>query len=199
MENSYAKIVRENLDRLYRDCSDRAEAIPAEREGDAFIFDAFGERCRIQPDGIYLAGERQTGAPGILISLYALHVKPVPCGREPFRGFKDLPNSMPYVGAFSSHTERVLVPRVEMIREHAAAIVDRFHGQEAPSAVGGDFSFVLLPLPKIALCYIFYRADEEFPATATCLFSHNAVEHMPVDALADVGEYTSRKILEILG
>lgn len=199
MENSYAKIVQDNIDRLYRDCSDRAEAMPAEREGDAFIFDAFGERCRLQPDGIYLESERQTGALGILISLYALHAKAVPCVREPFQGFKDLPNSMPYVGAFSSHTERILVPQVELIREYAPAIVERFHGQEAPSAVGGDFSFVLLPLPKIALCYIFYRADEEFPATVTCLFSQNAVEFMPVDALADVGEYTSRKILEILG
>ena len=54
------------------------------------------------------------------------------------------------------------------------------------------------PLPKIVLCYIFYAADEDFPASATCLYSHNAHRFMPVDGLADVAEYTSRVILTLL-
>ena len=65
--------------------------------------------------------------------------------------------------------------------------------------MGGDFSFVVYPLPKIALCYIFYDPDEDFPASVTCLFSNNARRFLPLDGLADVGEYTSRKILEIVG
>jgi hypothetical protein len=48
------------------------------------------------------------------------------------------------------------------------------------------------------LCYIFYRADEEFPASVTCLFSNNAPDFMPIDGLADVGEYTSKKILALI-
>ena len=54
------------------------------------------------------------------------------------------------------------------------------------------------PLPKIALCYVFYEADEEFPPSVTCLYSHNAHLFMPTDGLADVGEYTSRTILDLL-
>jgi len=50
---------------------------------------------------------------------------------------------------------------------------------------------------KIALCYLFYEADEDFPASATCLYSTYAEQFLPVDALADVGEYTSRTILNI--
>jgi len=53
-------------------------------------------------------------------------------------------------------------------------------------------------LPKIALCYIFYLPDEEFPASVTCLFSNNARLFMPLDGLADVAEYTSRRIIEII-
>jgi hypothetical protein len=56
---------------------------------------------------------------------------------------------------------------------------------------------VVHPLPKIALCYIVYKADEDFPASVTCLFSANAHRFLPTDALADTGEYTSKKILEI--
>ena len=54
------------------------------------------------------------------------------------------------------------------------------------------------PLPKIALCYIFYEADDDFPALVTCLFSNNVNQFLPVDGLADVGEYISRKILNLI-
>jgi hypothetical protein len=47
------------------------------------------------------------------------------------------------------------------------------------------------------LNYIFYLADDEFPASATCLFSNNALSFLPIDALADTGEYCSRKIIEL--
>jgi len=48
------------------------------------------------------------------------------------------------------------------------------------------------------LYYIFYHADEDFSASATCLFSNNALSFLPVDALADTGEYTSKRIIELI-
>jgi hypothetical protein len=105
---------------------------------------------------------------------------------------------MPYVGAFAAHTEQSLVPAVSEIRDNAWKITDTLNGGEAPSAAGGDFSFMVYPLPKIALCYIFYEADDEFPASVTCLYSNNARLFLPVDALADTGEYTSKKILKLI-
>ena len=42
-----------------------------------------------------------------------------------------------------------------------------------------------------------YRVSD-FPASATCLYSNNANRFMPTDRLADVGEYTSRKILNLI-
>jgi len=32
----------------------------------------------------------------------------------------------------------------------------------------------------------------------TCLYSNNAIEFIPIDGLADVGEYTSKEIVGIL-
>jgi len=49
-------------------------------------------------------------------------------------------------------------------------------------------------LPKIALLLIFYLPDEDFPASATCLFSTNALSFMPLDGLADVAE-TSKALM----
>ena len=105
---------------------------------------------------------------------------------------------MPYIGAFASYTEKILVPYVEKIEEEQNSIMEYMQGKNAYEIAGGDFSFFLCPLPKITLCYIFYRADEDFSASATCLFSNNAQNFLPLDALADVGEYTSRKIIQIL-
>jgi hypothetical protein len=198
MSNNYAKIVRDNLDKLFENLPlDLADALPARHSGNGFLFEAFGETCEMRPDGIFLAKVRQTGVIGILISLFALNATPEACRLEPLKAFKDLPDSMPYVGAFSTHTQQILVPHVERIHVSTGRIIEALNGCEAPANVGGDFSLVVYPLPKIALCYVFYSADEDFPASVTCLYSNNALSFLPIAALADVGEYTSKKILDL--
>jgi uncharacterized protein DUF3786 len=199
LSNNYAKIVNDNLERLYKDSpQDLAENLPADQIDNRFIFKAFGEPCEIKPDGIFLGQEKQTGAPGILISLYALHATSDATVLEPLKAFKDFPNSMPYAGAFVTHTQQILVAHVDKIIDAKKHILARISGKDAPRRVGGDDAFLVYPLPKIALCYIFYEADEDFPASVTCLYSNNALTFLPIDGLADVGEYTSKKILELI-
>jgi len=196
---NYEIIVQGNLDRLYNNLPvDFAQNLPAEQEGDRFVFDAFGEKCFIEPKGITIGEDAYSSVLGILISLYAVNARPDKCIPAPFRAFKEFPDSMPYVGAFATHTEQLLVPNVSKISKAILSIVETLKGEESPEGTGGDFSFVVYPLPKIALCYIFYEADEEFSASVTCLYSNNARLFLPLDALADVGEYTSRKILKLI-
>jgi len=197
MTDNYQKIVNDNLRRLYATPPpDLAERLDARRDGDSFIFDAFGDECRLSPNGIRLGDGEIASVPGIIVSLYALGASPEALVVEPWRSFKEIPNSMPYWGAFASHTEQALTPHVAAIFKKVEDICRVFHGGPAP---GGDFAFIIHPLPKIALCYIFYQADEEFPATASCLFSHNASSFLPVDGLADLGEYSAKKILAVVG
>lgn len=196
--DNYARIIRDNLQRLYDELPQQLEKfLPAVREGDRFLFKAFGEPCEITPQGIVVCEKPETGVTGILISLYALHANRSPQILEPLKSFKDFPDSMPYVGAFASHTENILVPHVTRIEAAQKRILETLDGEDAAAVGSGDFSFLVRPLPKISLCYIFYHADEEFPASVTCLFSGNALDFMPIDGLADVGEYTSRKILNL--
>jgi hypothetical protein len=199
MGDNYAKIVQGNLKRLYESYPEDLErTLPAERNKDSLLFQAFGEKCELQPGGIFLGQIQQTGVIGILISLYALHAGPGPSMLEPLKAFKDFPNSMPYAGAFVTHTQQILAPHVERIEKATHQIMANLNGHNAPAYVEGDFSFMVYPLPKIALCYIFYDADDEFPASVTCLYSNNALSFLPIDALADVGEYTSRKMLDLI-
>ncbi len=199
MTDNYAKIVQDNLKKLYSNLPRYLEQrLPATREADRFMFDAFGETCVITPDRITLGGENASSILGILISLYALHAPTEICVPAPFRAFKEFDDSMPYAGAFATHTEQVLVPHVTAIKNTLEKISSALKGENPPADTPGDVAFVVYPLPKIALCYIFYEADEDFPAAVTCLYSSNADRFMPVDGLADVGEYTSKKIINLV-
>jgi hypothetical protein len=199
MPNKYAEIVEQNIKILFSDdLPSRAEAVGAELEDQALVFKAFGAQCRLAADGVWLGGEQQIGPVGIVLSLYALHAITENCRVEPLKAFKELPNSAPYVGAFSSHTEQPLTPLVDRILDKQHALIDHFDGMPAPTHLSGDGALIVRPLPKIVLCYIFYKADEDFPASATCLLSNNASAFLPLDALADTGEYTSRAIIDFL-
>jgi len=196
--NAYEKLIKENLRTFYEQKGASVAAhIGARVEGDALLFRAFGEECRIDRGGIVLSGNRETGPRGVLLSLYLLHASDDPLEIMPLMSFKDFPGSMPYHGAFHANSEMPLVPHVTAIKRNENRIRELFQGQDPPGGLGGDFSFLLFPLPKIALCYIFYLPDEDFPASVTCLFSANAGTFLPLDGLADTAEYTSRRIISI--
>ena len=167
------------------------------RENQAFHFRAFGEPCSINSQGITLGVKKLSGPRGILIALYAYHTRNEAVQIKPLKSFKQIKGSLPYHKAFTFRSEKSIVPYVSQIQSFREKIIKTLDGHENKNAKG-DWSFTLYPLPKIPLYYIFYLADEEFPASVTCLFASNAELFMPVDGLADVGEYTAKKIIEIV-
>ena len=200
MADNYARIVRQNLEQLdWNDHDGLVARLPARPTAGGLAFRAFGRDCLLSEKQILLDGRPETGPVGILVSLYALHCRPEPAVIFPCKAFKELPGSQPYVAAFANRTEAVLAPRVDDLMERLDAVRAAFDGADAPAPMPGDAAVVLRPLPKIALCYLLYRSDQDFPAAATCLFGANAERFLPTDALADVGEYTSRRLLELVG
>ena len=200
MASNYENIILQNLAALEGLSSQRnLEAwLPAEKRGSCYEFRAFGETCSLGRKEIALSGKRESGPKELIISLYALHAGPDPLIIEPFKAFKDFPGTMPYHGAFAANSERPLIPHVLRLKDASAGILEAFEGKKTVAGTSGDFSFLLFPLPKIALGYVFYLPDEDFPPSITCLFSSNAPRFMPLDGLADVAEYTTRKIIELL-
>lgn len=197
--DNYEKIIRDNLDLLYKNLPENLDRLlPGQRQKDLFHLKAFGQSCQIRPDGVSIGDEPETGVVGILITLYAIHAIEDSCMPTPFKAFREFPNSLPYVGAFASHTESILIPHIANIEDNFDLLFESLNGELSPASEGGDFSIILRPFPKIKLNYIFYLADEEFPASVTCLFSSNALSFLPIDALADTGEYTSRRIIELV-
>ncbi len=199
MSDNYGKIVQDNLRRLYGDLPiDFSENLPGEQVGEQFHFNAFSQKCVIDPKRIILGEEEHSSILSLIISVYALNANSENCVLSPLKSFKEFPGSMPLVTASAMPTSKLLGPHVTEIKKEQQRIVRTFNGAKGPSEAGGDFSFILYPLPKIALCYIFYEADDDFPASVRCLYSNNANHFMPASGLADVGEYTSKQILKII-
>jgi hypothetical protein len=198
---NYESLIRDNLAAaLAQGPEALAERLPGNPDGRGGVaFRAFGADCRVTPDGLLLGDRPETGPRGVVLSLYAAGVGLEDPVLSPMISFRDLPGSMPYQGAFVANTERPLVPRVPEIQRARERILHLLGGLEArPEDTPGDFSLLLDPLPKVSLLYIFYLPDEEFPASVTCLLSHNASRFMPLDGLADTAEQTTRMLLELI-
>ena len=196
MTTNYEKMIHENLSGLFEKLPPDLEArLGASKSGGGFSLQAFGEAAWFDHEQVTFSGKKDVDPKGLLVSLYATHAGPEKIQIEPYKAFKDFPGSMPYHGAFSANSEQVLIPHVNKILKKQEEIIRAFDGEAIQS---GDFSMRLYPFPKIAICTIFYLEDEDFPPSATCLFSANALDFMPLDGLADVAEYTSRKIIQMV-
>ena len=186
-ETVYADIIRGHLAEVFRGDT----AVLASYPGIKSIPDGFELTAEILNDH----AERPRG---IIIGLLARHAVSDVCIETPWRAFRELPDSAPYVGAFRAHTEQILVPHVPALYRQREGVTGSLQGRSPEGDSPGDWALVLNPLPKIALCYHFYLPDEDFPANVTCLYASNADRFLPTDALADVGEYMSRALIEQL-
>lgn len=199
MSQNYLKIRNDYLKIAWaRSPGVLSACLPAELAAAGLRFQAFGAECRLSEAETTLNGAAAHGPEGLLIALYASLVPDLPVQLEPLKSFKELPNSMPYQGAFAANAEQILVSHVTRIHQHQERLAAAFSGRVNVAPPSGDFSFTLYPLPRVPLYYIFHLPDEEFPASVTCLFAANAPDFMPLDGLADVAEYTGKKLVVLL-
>ncbi|HBZ56043.1 MAG TPA: hypothetical protein DEO88_11620 [Syntrophobacteraceae bacterium] len=199
MTQNYRQIRNSHLEGAYSKPLEELEtSIPAVREGDSFHFEAFGEKCLLSREEVLLSGTPANGPEGLLIAMYANTTRNAPIRFRPIKAFKEFPDSMPYQGAFHINAERPLIQHVPRIQLHQQGIIARFSGHPNPDSTSGDFSFTLFPLPRVPLYYVFHLPDEEFPAAATCLFAANALDFMALAGLADVAEYTAKRMIALI-
>jgi hypothetical protein len=199
MPENFLQIQKEYLEKTRtRASQELEESLPARLRDGCFYFQVFGEPCELYRQEILLGGKQLTGPEGILIALYALHVQKEEPQLRSLKSFKQFPGGMGYQETFGRNAEKILQPYISAIQQHQQKLIDRFSGHFNPNVGTCDYSIALYPLPRVALYYIFDLPDEEFPASVTCLFPFNATHFLPVAGLADVAEYTAKKIIELV-
>jgi hypothetical protein len=200
MTDNYQQLANSNVaEAFHSPPTDLARRLGGQQTDSGITLKAFGRRWVLTPTAVMAENDQGSSVEALLVSLYARHNNSAPMQREPFVAFKELPDSAPYAGAFARHAQLSLAPFVPLMDQRRDDLCALMDGALAKNPPAGDLAFTLHPLPKIALHYICYHADEDFPAAVTCLYSHNASIFMPTDALADVGEYTAKAIIAMFG
>jgi hypothetical protein len=85
-----------------------------------------------------------------------------------------------------------------ILQERQQEPIEHLYGHINSNPPRCDCYFTLFPLSRAALYYIFNLSDDEFPASATCLFPSNAAHFLLVAGLAETVEYTAKKIIKLV-
>jgi len=173
--------------------------ILARREGDEFHFGAFGEPCRLTPEGVYMSGELDSDWAGVLVSIYAFNAGEEDVQLYPLKSFREIGGNVATSGEnWVTFAQNELAKHIHHIERFKEKIIATFDGHDNVGREGaqGDFSFTLYPLPKVPQFYNFYLPDEEFGASITGLVAANALAFLPVDTIGDVAFVTAKKVVQ---
>lgn len=126
----------------------------------------------------------------ILLLHYLLNASGKPLGNEP-AAYKDIPGGDKY---FSVFKKRVEMPILN-------AYVDNPEGFESACiALGGeragmgDIAFKFQALPRVPITYIYWKGDEEFPASIQVLFDTSVKDYLPLEDIVFLSEMLSWKL-----
>ncbi len=107
--------------------------------------------------------------------------------------YGDIPSCLHYEPVF---TKRVLKPLQN------AFGYDKYAFLEAGLALGGkkeeygDTSFTLFAFPKVAMTFILWEGDEEFPPSAKALFDPSITGYLPLEDIVVIAKLAASRILK---
>ena len=200
MPEQFVDIQMNNLEQLYGgDINGLEKRISAQREGDEFLFRAFGQNCRLSRKGVYLDDIFDTEWAGVLVTIYALNAVEEDVQLHPLQSFKEIGGTVAHGDNWVAYAEEKITEHANAIKSRSNEIIATFDGRDNQGEKGarGDFSFTLYPLPKVPQFYNFYLADDEFPASVKCLLAANATSFLPVSTIGDVAYMTAKMMVEI--
>lgn len=108
--------------------------------------------------------------------------------------YKEIPGGMLYAGMFA---RRAVEPLIPIFGQSPEAFLDAGFRMGGRKAEYGDVSFVLSALPRIPMTYIFWKGDEEFPATIQLLFDKSVDGYLPLEDIVVVGEMAKRRLIAL--
>lgn len=144
-----------------------------------------GKTFFLGSSGAHLKDGREAPANyGTILAGYLIHQG----SGEPAGEFIPLDHMKGLGAAQNSHAYRAMEKRIARCAEKD---LTRFHEaiEECGGRLGGEVgsggkSWIIHPLPKIAVQVVFYMGDEEFPSDARLLFDVSSVNFLEYESLA---------------
>lgn len=110
--------------------------------------------------------------------------------------FRDIPNSMPYDGAFRAKVESVLERNVSNIISRKRELLQKYDGHGAAGFFAADFAVIFQVFPRVECLVLLSEGDEEIGPGAKLLFSSKAHEFLTTESLAAIAEVLTRRLVQ---
>lgn len=137
------------------------------------------------PDGAVCNRDREENVPitnHILILHYLINATGQNLTGEVI-SFKELPDGAIYIDPF---TRRSIKPMLDIFSGDPESLVKCGLVMGGKAADFGDVSVTVPVFPRVAITYVIWSGDEEFPASGTILFDSSARYYLPTEDYAMV-------------
>jgi hypothetical protein len=133
-----------------------------------------------RPAGAVTLGYDREAAP-IGESLLILHYLVTATGKPPGTGqisFKEVPEGVVYYPTFYKRAIRPILSRFGASPAGLIAAASTFGGIDAHQ---GDAAVTIQAFPKVAVTWVLWKGDDEFPAEGTILVDRNIQDYLPTE------------------
>jgi len=158
--------------------------------------DFLGKRIHVShPEGAFKVVPDSSVLPEptrILILHYLVRGGGVPEQQE-FISFKELPGGMIYIEPF---TKRAINPFTKAFGTDPERFLKTARLLGGTVVNRGDAAAMFRVFPKIPVTLVLWKADEEFPASATMLFDRSAPAHLETEDYAVLASMLVRELIE---
>ncbi|MDH4163089.1 MAG: DUF3786 domain-containing protein [Nitrospirota bacterium] len=179
---------------VFSAAAERIHALYNEEE-DALLLAMLGQEYVIRRNGITLRGQKVPENHEQIITDY-LRSEGAVFIAQPWRSLAEVTSQQN--PAFRKTVEGPLAQHAAECMQRASIIMPLMDAQPVASAIGSELAFVVRALPKVHLHVELSREDQEFPAEAWVLFSHNAGDFLKPESLLLLGEVFRERLLGLL-
>ncbi len=106
--------------------------------------------------------------------------------------YKEIPGGLLYAGVFE---KRVVDPLIREFGQTAERFLRAGIAMGGEEATFGDVSFSLKILPRVAMTFVLWKGDEEFPPAIQILFDRVVDRYLSLEDVVVLGEMTSRRLI----
>jgi len=130
--------------------------------------------------------------------LLILHYLSTARGTPPGNGqisFKEVPEGVAYYPTFYKRSIRPLLPKYGASPANLITAAAMFGGVDAHQ---GDAAVTIRAFPKVAVTWVLWRGDDEFPAEGTILVDRSIQDYLPTEDIVVLCQTIAIKLCRAL-
>jgi len=128
----------------------------------------------------------------IIILHYLIHASGAPF-RTDLVPYEDISGCRSYLPVFE---RRVVKPLLSAFGKARDAFVEAGKGLGGREEEYGNGSFTLHPFPRVALTFILWEGDEDFPPSVKVLFERSIPAYLPLEDIVVVSKMAATRIIK---